>query len=45
MAAGCEGHVWILAVSCRTGPLRMGRSLRELCTRLVTHEVCWSSRW
>ncbi len=25
MAAGCEGHVWILAVSCRTGPLRVER--------------------
>jgi len=32
MTAGDEGHVEILAVSCRTGPLRVGRSLRDTCT-------------
>ena len=29
MCAGDEGHVEILAVSCRTGPLRVERSLRD----------------
>jgi hypothetical protein len=29
MCAGDEGHVEILDVSCRTGPLRVERSLRD----------------